>query len=525
MDKRDQHIDELKSENIELLKELNKEQRRIIGLSSLVQPLTTYSQLNDMVLSQETAQLRHFLHNLLSSATSHNYSNIFSSSVLKDLNDIVLSKEKRHFSNHINFQLEMHKIVQTGYQITADWIRNITRNVGNHLEVSTGKSLNMFLPMATNFETLSELRDGKNLARVVVCLIVDQSKQVSGAKSNSSNNHLSTNSFDGSLINKRASSCAPEHTAAPKKTNHGQSMHVMSNHSTKQINNPNKSFHKSAKDLSLEELSELRDLAENPKELIRATLRIATKFLDLPLFRSLDIYAGKTDVIFSLLTHLMMNSSPTINAKDSAELNQQVDKLTKISMRFEKYIERKRSIEHLHKILHCRAVHLGQHEYSNDELEKLKKMSGSIDENEDFKEVGTGDINDIMDRSNSQNPSHVNLENSDQTAKLIDSQSAAAQVKEEEAIQQDPTQTYQHLVSAIDHFIDYHEETLVLDLVKESVALTDSCIELQHARSNIRHSMDEGIRLTNELRKFVVATNMENSLRKFDLLAADLDDI
>jgi hypothetical protein len=239
------------------------------GLSHLVVPLTNYSNAIEGITEQKIFETNRYLQKAASLTTSYNYNHLFSTKIFENLFlKIHESSQKRKDKNLpklTNIGNLPSKQLQTAHQILLTWLHSISLNATEYLEPTSGQSINYYLPMHQPVETIADLRNGKLLTRVIVCLIFDR-------------------------VNLR-------------------------NQAEKGVVNLNASYYQlwTKNTLTFEDIQKLQELEVHSLELLTFILHLATTLLEIPSFKPMDIFSGKSDIIFHFVVCLMNASIPMVN--------------------------------------------------------------------------------------------------------------------------------------------------------------------------------------------------------------------
>lgn len=287
---RDNEIARLRKENAEFREKINqrderiadledrlqKEQARVLGLSALAVPIDAYGTAINRLLNQKLIETNHYLHVAATTSVGYDYSNIFQPSVLNDIGIITAEKASAAVATKQMAKAAATKSQNASNQVLLDWVNHMSQIADAHVEPNSGKLLSHFLPPHVPAESFSELRTGKLLTRVVLCVLFDRLHL-----RNTMQSHIGTNDQGEPLLTKSWMDPA----------------------------------------VTLEDLQEIKPLEAKPMELITFLMRIAGHALDLPAYKPMDIFAGKASTMQSIVVALMNASVPTVDrrAKDAIE--------------------------------------------------------------------------------------------------------------------------------------------------------------------------------------------------------------
>lgn len=447
-----------------LLETIKKERKRVVGLASLAKPLQTYSGLVDRFLFQESREIRHQLHYAATTTPSFNYQHIFDEGVIEDLGQLRREREQRNFFTSSVYKSNVKGEIAVSVQIVVDWITNTSTNAGNHIESSSGKSLNVYLPSPDEEVTsLSKLATGRDLCRVIVALIYD----TIAARSETINRfreHQALNTVTPTGKQKRRLSVMLSHASNTSLT------------------------------VSLGDLHHISTIQNNPLELLSYSLKLAVQYLQLPMFKAIDIFAGKSDIIYALGVALMACSKPIVHREDATEINDQIEKIQRLNRMHEKIFDSKKELSLLKEIYRNRSIHLGEEitdEFFGDSRQATELQLDSVVGKEkdgakpDSSEPVQGQVYKVVNRD----------------------------------------ETYSFLTESIDQFLKKREDFYVTKLSVEDLDICQEFLNLQITAAKSREKREFGMKMTTELRKFVETKFIESVMRKSGILADELSEV
>lgn len=237
------------------------------GLSHLVIPLINYSNALESITQQKIVETNRYLQKAATLTTSYNYNHLFEESLFEQLYHKVNNEKKRketYAPKLTNINLPS-KQLQTGHQIALTWLNSISLQAGEYIESASGQSLNRYLPQHNPVETINDLRNGKLLCRVIVTLIFDRYQ----LRKQAENGIININSCYYQLWNKNI--------------------------------------------ITLEDIEKIRSLQSHTLELLQFLISLTVIYLEMPAFKAMEIFSGKTDVIYSFVVCLMNASIPMVN--------------------------------------------------------------------------------------------------------------------------------------------------------------------------------------------------------------------
>eukprot|EP01031_Cornospumella_fuschlensis_P028813 gene28813-34781_t len=285
---RDAEISKLKEDNdqlkamveardgtiVTLEQQVKKEQGRVVALSALSVPIIAYNEAFNNILHQKMSETNQYLHVASTTSIGYDHTNVFADRVLLELGQLAHDKSTADPVAAAKAGNKVSKPVAATHRMLLDWASHVSQAAGDHMEQESGKLLSTFLPAHMPVETLSELRNAKLLVRVVIGIIYDRIELRAALATKKS---------------EEAESCLTSSWVSPA--------------------------------IPLSELQELQKVEAKTMDLVTYTLQIATKYLDVPNFKAMDVFSGKQQVIFSFLVALLNAAVPTVDRKtrDSVE--------------------------------------------------------------------------------------------------------------------------------------------------------------------------------------------------------------
>ena len=254
-------------ERIGLLEQDNMQQRqRVKGLSHLVIPLMNYSNALESITQQKIVETNRFLQKAATFTTSYNYSHLFEEVIFDQLyNKLREKKRKETYAPKLTNVNLPSKQLQTGHKIVLTWLHSISLHANDFIESTTGQSLNFYLPAHATVDTLSDLRNGKLLCRAIIAIIYDRRQ-------------LRLQAEEG-------------------------------------IVSINASYYQlwTKQHLGLEDLEKIQSLQSHTLELLSFLVSLTVIYLEMPAFKAMDLFSGKTDILYNFVVGLMNASIPIVN--------------------------------------------------------------------------------------------------------------------------------------------------------------------------------------------------------------------
>lgn len=297
---KDQTISQQKATIESLQADNHAQKQRVKGLSHLVIPLTNYSNAIQSITEQKIFETNRYLQKAATLTTSYNYSHLFSTTFFDALSmRIFESNQKKKDKNSTrltNIGNLPSKQLQAAHSILLTWMHSISLSANEYLEPTSGQSINFYLPQHIPVDTLSDLRNGRLLSRVIICLIYDRIL-------------LRMNAEKG-IVNLNAS----YYQLWPKGS------------------------------ISLEDLEKLQSLESHSLELLTFLIHLTSVYLEMPAFKPLDLYSGKSDVIYHFCVCLMNSSVPLMNKNEKDYFEKKISIYYQIVNELEELRQEKTSI-------------------------------------------------------------------------------------------------------------------------------------------------------------------------------------
>ncbi|RYG70156.1 hypothetical protein EON64_00875 [archaeon] len=267
-------VEERDNTIVSLEQQVQKEQDRVVALSALSVPIIAYNEAINNILHQKMSETNHYLHVASTTSIGYDHTNVFADKMIVELGQLVQDKSTADPVAAAKAGNKTPKPVAATHRMLLDWSSHVSLAAGMHIEPESGKLLSVFLPAHAPVETLSELRNAKVLVRIVIGIIFDRIELRAAIETKKG---------------EAAESCL-----------------------TRSWVNPT---------IPLSELQELHKMESKTMDLVTYTLQLATKYLDAPSFKAMDVFSGKQQVIFSFLVALLNAAVPTVDRKnrDSVE--------------------------------------------------------------------------------------------------------------------------------------------------------------------------------------------------------------
>lgn len=234
-----------------IYREIAKDRGRLLGLCALVEPILLLSNVVEDGCNSTVLSLNTMLDNL-SVRPMHDYSRSFE----VEVRELVRHHRKKAATAEYSLSHASHSETsdesRIGHKILFEFVNTQSRDVGTRSEHTSGRSLAKFLPVYERVTDYAQLKNGRQLCRVIMALVYDR--------------------------------C--EHS--------------------EQLGEP-------CQRLSLDQWEDLQSTQNKPTHLVRLMLKHAAFYLHLPLYRFQDILDGNAEVIQSLVGHLMLLSAPLMH--------------------------------------------------------------------------------------------------------------------------------------------------------------------------------------------------------------------
>lgn len=236
-------------------------------MSHLVIPLINYSNALEFITQQKIVETNRYLQKAATLTTSYNYNHLFEESLFEQLY-LRLNNEKKRKETYApkltNVNLPS-KQLQTGHHIMLTWLHSMSMQAGEYIETTSGQSMSVYLPPHTPVETINDLRNGKILCRAIVAIIYDR--------------------------------------------------HQLRQQAESGIVNINPSYYQmwTKNMITLEDIEKIRALQTHTLDLLHYLVSLTVIYLDMPPFKAMDLFSGKSDAIFAFAVCLMNASIPTVN--------------------------------------------------------------------------------------------------------------------------------------------------------------------------------------------------------------------
>lgn len=460
-----------------------KERERVVGLAGMAKALETYVTLSNRIMQHSAAHVREYLQDASTNIASYNYNYIFDTNVLKDLLDVYEKKvvvpdseepgsapntdeEAAQYAVRENQHRSMNR--EMFVQLLLDWVTKTSRGADKHIEETTGRSLGSFLPKPDNLYMLEDLKSGRDIMRVVVCLIFD-----------------AVNARKESLIVEQAEGL---------------------------VKSPIKAY--SVIPLHLEELHLVKQTAKATTfDLISYALLIAHNYLGIPLFRTTEIFNGVSQAMESLVISLMVCSTPIIHGKEHSEIMQQVNTYTDLSILMQKTNEHlEEGTRSLTDISQARSEHTGELlvipnwvNFAGRDHEQLDIDSEYRASKVDSYHVLAGDF--VTDDTS---PKAMSPK-TPKTPSVATTREKAAREKRKE-------ETYEALATTVDEFIKRRKAHELFVTARNNFGIAQQLASLTDSNIAIRARRDTGIGLANDIRQFAFGSYMEYSLGSTNMI-------
>jgi len=274
----------------ELENRLREERNRVVGMASVLQPLSEYWRLTDKFISGEITQVRSLILHSGVDMPSYDYSHIFGEDEVDRLQSLAAADLSTVENENRRLHLKRIADQSVGAQILLEWVCAQAASAENHVDPSSGDSMAKYLPLFEKPLQLSDLGTGKALCRAVVGIIYDKIKEYE------------------------------HHMLAPMLA-HDQGRVVA------QV-----SFTGPPVPLSLLELDTLRAVQDKPFDLITITLKLASERLQVPVFKVTDVFAGKAETLYAFCAALMVTSVPSMHEEDSQAVDSHVSAFQRVTL-------------------------------------------------------------------------------------------------------------------------------------------------------------------------------------------------
>lgn len=251
---------------LKLHEEIVRERLRVIGLISLSEPLNSLVEAVDEASVSEANALQNMLQSLTNRSAVPDYSRLFDLGVKDTTRQLRKKALTKAYCTAHNINSETKEELKLSTKVMLDWINNKSRDIGMKNESESNKPLGKLLPSFERMSEFGQLKDGRQLCRVIVSLVYD--------------------SVEGN----------PVHEDFRQK-------------------------------FSLDQLNEIKRLEDNATSLVRLSLKHAYFHLQLPLFHAEDILSGDVAVIQTLIGSLMLVAPAQKHSEDARILGAQTEQL------------------------------------------------------------------------------------------------------------------------------------------------------------------------------------------------------
>eukprot|EP01041_Mallomonas_annulata_P008917 gene8917-18450_t len=246
---------------MKIYEEVGKERSRLISVCALTEPIHSLTTIMEEAASN-TAQSLNTAITDLAKRPLHDYLKFFDNEA-REL--IKLHRKKsvtqEYFLSH-NSHSETIDEIRLSERLMFDWINNTSRDAGLRTDPVTGRSLAKYLPTYERTTSFPQLKDGKQLSRVIMSLVHDVCD-----------------------------------------------FHEMQGHG---INR-----------LTTDQWDDIQSAHTRPIALIRLILKHALFYLHLPLYRFDDVLEGRSDTMQTLVSNLMILSYPTMHPESKKMLERE----------------------------------------------------------------------------------------------------------------------------------------------------------------------------------------------------------
>lgn len=155
----------------DLHSKIAKERVRVVGMAELVEVLTHTLHNYHQLFSKDLSAIGSELLNATSLVTSHNYSDFFRESDRKSILRTREQRSDRYYSTALEYQSEIAVENAVCLNMMISWINAMSSRCSN---CYAGKEcVDEYLPAFQEMRSFSSIQDGKQLSRVIVCLIYD----------------------------------------------------------------------------------------------------------------------------------------------------------------------------------------------------------------------------------------------------------------------------------------------------------------------------------------------------------------
>lgn len=450
---------------------LSKERKRVLGLSALAEPLMNYSQLVQTLIDKESSGVCQYLRNSSTSICSHNYSNIYKPTLLMDI-----KKANKDYENMKMRASSPSKEVETEEGHSGEAVAAATEEEpqldenGEVPEVPTLTSntikkilLDWLVTNSYNAGQHVDPASGRSLS-----LYLPTTEKLVDLTDLRTGRHLLRTVINLMIEFSKQSETARIVESSSVAQTPAVAKAVGAMKTTRQA------YH-----VSTEELTYIKSNEFDPAVLVKTALSMAKTAFRIPNYNVNDILEGNKKVIYSLVMNLMMVCDPIVHGKEINEINEYIHKYHELHASQEKIQEAKEGVTHLVGITNM----LESHHNLEDHQKVMEKKAEKVVLNHEMLDRIHKDPHEIV---HSLFPS-------------ID-------------------HSYNHLTSAVDLFLERSEQKQLISIAKDDLQCSQQLFELLNIAALSKEKRDNGIRMTSEIKQFLLFNYFETSALQMGLV-------
>lgn len=503
--KRDRVVIEQAEQIKELKEDVKAHHLRVKSLVQLVAPLESFNKAVDTITQSKISETNRFIHQAATQASAYNYTYFLGPEVLEPLvgkNPLDYKKTRASSSanlanpNNLNPAMSFSSVTKLTTKlpsktmavatlISLNWLCTISKNVEDQIEPTSGKALSHFLPKYQEAETLFDLRSGRNLCRAIVSIICERQALTRNMDMTSS----------------------------------------MTSTTSKYVQIwPNNA-------LELEDLEHIKTIENKTMDLISFSLNLATNILEIPSYQAMDIFSGKTEIIYQLVVGLMNAALPKVNKDEKDVIEKKITDYYRITSELHEFRQNKPDLAKFSEVLHFLDKELRVKKQTpvviNPETLVYEKAPSKDEEDQDTAKDGSK-VSVTIPESSNENEDKVtdaNVKRFDSTADLQQDNSsspreeifptelptAESQVEEEEEereripVMAMSDEHYERLCKLIDQAIDVNDYQKVNEVASKALELNQQLLALQSSITAGRDARELNVRFTTEIRQFLMS--------------------
>lgn len=291
------NLENLSAHREVLQKELHLEQQRVKALSTLAIPLRALCDTLDRHIEHTLEEANVELHGRALIPIAYNLSDVLDRKTVQAVKGVFDDKSSASKPGGAR-KTVLKSIPNRAYlatnRVLVEWVNAVSRGAGSKVEPVSGKSLDMFLARHEDITDITDLRNGKILARVIFSLVVDR-------------------------------------MLAESEKNRQQV--VSSSSSVGSASNPSNIFLEQYSygswaplSVSYEDFEIAQQKVDHAMELLSHILSVATRCLEIKQFQPMEIFSGYKDWMWHLLLSLMNAAVPSITKDDSNEVEHSIQR-------------------------------------------------------------------------------------------------------------------------------------------------------------------------------------------------------